>query len=56
MYTAELVEGKWSNWQNAGERLNSETGIGESISLSMEMKFTSMLSDQEGREVTISGS
>jgi Tol biopolymer transport system component len=29
MYTAELVDGKWSNWQNAGERLNAEIEIGE---------------------------
>ena len=28
-YTAELREGEWSNWQNAGERLNLEIGIGE---------------------------
>lgn len=29
MYTAELVDGKWGNWKNAGERLNAELEIGE---------------------------
>jgi len=29
MYTAELVDGIWAQWQNAGKRLNSEIGVGE---------------------------
>jgi hypothetical protein len=28
-YVAELVDGVWENWQNAGERLNAELSIGE---------------------------
>lgn len=29
LYTAELVDGKWVNWQNAGERINFEIVMGE---------------------------
>jgi len=29
MYKAELVDGTWVHWQNAGKRLNAEIGIGE---------------------------
>jgi hypothetical protein len=28
-WTAEYVNGKWTNWKNAGERLNKEIQIGE---------------------------
>ena len=28
-YTAELKNGKWTDWKNAGERLNSDLAIGE---------------------------
>ncbi|MFP3949733.1 MAG: hypothetical protein ACLFUZ_01425 [Candidatus Micrarchaeia archaeon] len=29
IWTAKLVDGKWSNWRNAGELLNVEYGVGE---------------------------
>jgi hypothetical protein len=29
LYTAYLIDGTWTNWQNAGERINSEIVMGE---------------------------
>ncbi len=29
IYTGELIDGEWRNWQNAGEQLNLEFGVGE---------------------------
>ena len=29
IWTAELVDGKWTNWENAGEPINLEYGVGE---------------------------
>lgn len=29
LYTAQLVNGKWANWQNAGEKINLEYQVGE---------------------------
>lgn len=29
LYTAELVNGKWTNWENAGEQINLEYKVGE---------------------------
>ena len=38
-YVAELVDGVWTNWQNAGQRLNDELSIGELHMLSEELMY-----------------
>ena len=38
-YVAELVDGSWTNWQNAGQQLNGELSIGELHLLSDEEMY-----------------
>ena len=51
-WIAEMVDGRWTNWQNAGERLNKEIVIGEMhiTADGNEIYFDSMMAGGKGQK------